>query len=254
MLNVIESEKKAMPNDIANLGWRATAKTRANIGRSHPAAASFQEMPSFRARVLSRPVVAIRMLWTRLAGGSTSSSDFSQRCPSSASASRGPQTAQAWACAWKLSSRLPLNACSTASLNSASNSAHCIPFLLSPGITSPAYRYVEAGAQVPCARGVFGTSLCLREPSGPWQFPDSPGPAGHARPLPPAVPVIASATPDEPFREFRDAARSRPVVRPCLESVHSGADRRLARKFRHPANPSNDPVCSSGNGPPADYG
>src|SRR5205823_10836705 len=43
-----------------------------------------------------------------LAGGSTSSSDFSQRCPSSASASRGPQTAQAWACAWKFSSRLPL--------------------------------------------------------------------------------------------------------------------------------------------------
>src|SRR6266700_1532334 len=50
MLNVIESEKKAMPNDIANLGWRATAKTGANIGRSHPAA-SFQEMPSLRARL-----------------------------------------------------------------------------------------------------------------------------------------------------------------------------------------------------------
>src|SRR5207249_84324 len=126
MLNVIESEKKAMPNDIANLGWRTTAKTGAYIGRSHPATASFQEIPSLRARVLSRPVVAIRMLWTRLAGGSTSSSDFSQRCPSSASTSRGPQTAQAWACAWKLSNLLPLNVCSTASLNSASNSAHFI--------------------------------------------------------------------------------------------------------------------------------
>jgi len=113
---------------IANLGWRATAKTGAYIGRSHPAAASFQEMPSFRARVLSRPVVAIRMFVDQISRRINFFERLQPTVPSSASASRGPQTAQARACAWKLSNLLPLNVCSTASLNSASNSAHCIPF------------------------------------------------------------------------------------------------------------------------------
>ena len=53
------------------------------------------------ARV-SNPLVATRMFSTRRAGGSTSSSDFSQRKPASASANNGPHVAQLRACAWNL--------------------------------------------------------------------------------------------------------------------------------------------------------
>src|SRR6266496_6452034 len=83
MLNVTESEKNAIPNDIANLGWRA----RFTIGdrneawnRSHHDGLS--------------PVVSIRMLRTSSAGGSTYSSFASQASPAWASANIGPQTSQ----------------------------------------------------------------------------------------------------------------------------------------------------------------
>ena len=99
------------------------------------------------------PVVAARMFVTKLTGGSTSPTAFSKRRPSSASAHSGPQSWQIRKWDSKRSDSGPLKIASRASLRRASNSAHCIPFLLSPGITSPAYRYVAAGAQVPHARG-----------------------------------------------------------------------------------------------------
>ena len=95
MLSVMDSEKNAMPNDIAKRGWRATAKAGVNIGPNHRLSASFHEPAVPRCacvRALARPVVAIKMLPTRLEGGSTSASDFNQRRPASASANSGPQT------------------------------------------------------------------------------------------------------------------------------------------------------------------
>src|ERR1700730_16373403 len=97
-LSEIDKEK----NDIAKRGWRVIESTGANTGRSHPVIASVHEaFPWARAgtRSLSYPVVASRMLWIRLEGGSTSASDFSQRFPPSASANSGPHTAhtRAWA-------------------------------------------------------------------------------------------------------------------------------------------------------------
>src|SRR5229473_509395 len=150
-LSEIDNEKNAIPKDIANRGWRLTESTGAKTGPSQALISSNHEawvsLPA-NVRLLSYPVVATRMLCTRLAGGSTSASDFSQRRPASASASRGP------------------------------HSAHCIPFLLSPGITSPAYKYVVAGVQVPHARGLSLISPCPPEPLVPWQFLCNPCLAG----------------------------------------------------------------------------
>src|SRR5579862_1381148 len=114
------------------------------------------------------------MLLTRLAGGSTSVRPFSQLRPASASASSGPHTLQALEWAWKRSSPGPLRTPSRASDNSRSNSLHCIPLLVWSGITSPAYRYVVAGVQVPLALDLFVISRYPPEPSKHWQFHGSP--------------------------------------------------------------------------------
>src|SRR2546430_16348915 len=97
MLSVMDSEKNAMPNDIAKRGWRATTNAGVNIGPSHRLIASFHEpaAPAWACvRALARPVVAIKMLLTSLDGGSTSANAFNQRRPASASANNGPQTEQ----------------------------------------------------------------------------------------------------------------------------------------------------------------
>src|SRR5260370_29189703 len=62
------------------------------------------------------------------------------------------------------------------SVSSESNSLHCIPLLVWSGITSPAYRYVVIGAQVPPALDLFVISRYPPEPSRLWQFRDSPYP------------------------------------------------------------------------------
>src|SRR5882762_5359300 len=151
-LSEIDREKNAIPNDMAKRGCRPTERTGANTGRSHPVNASVHEalpLGRTKTRSLSYPVVASRMLCTRLAGGSNSASDFSQRRPPSASANNGPHTAQTRAWARKLSSLGPVSVPSSSSISSASKSAHCMPFLVSPDITSPAYMYVVAAVQVP---------------------------------------------------------------------------------------------------------
>src|ERR1700693_5904285 len=99
-LREIDREKNAIPNDMAKRGWRLMARTGANTGRSQAVTLSFHEASDWaltRVRLLSCPVVATRMLWTRLAGGSASTNDFSQRRPASASDSRGPQDAHSGA-------------------------------------------------------------------------------------------------------------------------------------------------------------
>src|SRR5882757_8221548 len=63
---------------------------------------------------------------------------------------------------------------SMASMSSESNSLHCIPLLVWSGITSPAYRYVVRGVQVPPALYLFVISRYPPEPSKLWQFRDSP--------------------------------------------------------------------------------
>src|ERR1700757_533915 len=98
MLKATDSEQNAMPNDMANLGWRATENAGANAGRNQPATASFHETAGLATeRALSTPLVAARMFCTRLAGASTSVRDFSQRRPSSASAYSGPHSEHAFA-------------------------------------------------------------------------------------------------------------------------------------------------------------
>jgi len=152
MLNVIESEKKAMPNDIANLGWRATAKPGHILD-----AAILPPLPSRKCPLSARGCFPPRGRDKDVVDQISRRINFFERLqptvPLLGFRQQSPQTAQARACAWKLSNLLPLNVCSTASLNSASNSAHCIPFFALSRHHITAYRYVEAGAQVPCARG-----------------------------------------------------------------------------------------------------
>src|SRR6185312_14348937 len=141
MLNVTDREKNAIPKDMAKRGWRA----RFTIGERN------EERNRSHHDSLS-PDVAIMMLRTSSAGGSTSSRLSSQSCPALASANKGPQTSQVLVCDWNSSSFGPFRLPSRASLSRASNSVHCIPLFVSLGITSPAYRYVVIALQVPLDR------------------------------------------------------------------------------------------------------
>src|SRR4051794_3693629 len=90
ILNVTDRVKNAMPNDIANLGWRATATTGDITASIHLPMRSPHDA---RALALpgATPLVLSRMLVTSSAGGSTSPSDLSQFRPASASRSIGLQ-------------------------------------------------------------------------------------------------------------------------------------------------------------------
>src|SRR3984957_5070017 len=168
-----------MPNDLAKRGWRTVAQIGSN---SEACTGAHQEMRGGRERAVTRrrwvstPVVDARMLLTRLAGGSTSVRPFSQLRPASASASCGPRSLQTLAWAWKRSSPVPLNTPSKASASRRSNSLHCIPLLVRSDITSPAYRYVVRGAQVPPALYLFVISRYPPEPSKRRQFHGNPYP------------------------------------------------------------------------------
>src|SRR5437763_16888666 len=70
-----------------------------------------------------------------------------------------------------------------ASESRASNSLQCIPLLVWSGITSPAYRYVVGGVQVPPALYLFVISRYPPEPSKLWQFRDSPYPVSPLKSL-----------------------------------------------------------------------
>src|SRR5579872_651193 len=102
-LNATDSEKNAMPNDIANRGCRTVPQIGwtdfATQAEAHACARSQREtlagaLTLTRRRWVSTPVVDARILLTRPAGGSTSVSSFSQLRPASTSANSGPQAEQ----------------------------------------------------------------------------------------------------------------------------------------------------------------
>src|SRR3977135_2759674 len=99
MLKATDSEKKAMPNDMANLGCRTVAQMGSTISEaqacvfSHHETCGWVEGAGARGGVDQFPVVDARMFSTKPAAGSTSVSCFSQLRPASASANSGPHAA-----------------------------------------------------------------------------------------------------------------------------------------------------------------
>src|ERR1035441_7814254 len=80
-LRQIETEKKAMPNDMTKRGWRTrpiTGAKTAAVNCSHHEARKGIAAPK---RLLRSPVVATRILFTRVSGGSASCNDLSQLRP-----------------------------------------------------------------------------------------------------------------------------------------------------------------------------
>src|SRR5580658_3510929 len=119
-LKATDSEKNAMPNDMANRGCRTVPQTGSIAAETQACTRSHQDTPNLEApnlevpswdagtftrrRWVSTPVVDARMLLTRLTGGSTSVRSFSQLRPAVTSASSGPHAEQVRAWAWKVSS------------------------------------------------------------------------------------------------------------------------------------------------------
>src|SRR5438270_7016036 len=100
-----------------------------------------------------------------------------------------------------------------ASVSSESNSLHCIPLLVWSGITSPAYRYVVRGVQVPPALYLFVISRYPPEPSKLWQFRDSPYPVSLLESLLPEVRGKVWPGPHEPSLRPPAGAPGRPGER-----------------------------------------
>src|SRR3954468_7555696 len=92
-----EIEKNAIAAVIAKRGWAMNPKTGVNTGEANSRARTSHEPVVCRearagAMAGSTMLVFARMLWTRLAGGSTKARDFSQFFPDSAWVNRGPQS------------------------------------------------------------------------------------------------------------------------------------------------------------------
>src|SRR5271165_1218897 len=179
-LRATDSEKNAMPKDMANRGCRTVAQKGCNASEAQACTRSSHvgccAATFTRRRWVSTPVVDARIFVTRLAGGSTSVRPFSQLRPASASASSGPHVRQIRTWAWKRSSPAPVRTPSMASVSRSSNSLQRIPLLVWSGITSPAYRYVVGAWQVPPALYLFVISRYPPEPSKRRQFHGSPYP------------------------------------------------------------------------------
>src|SRR5271156_1496884 len=107
-----------------------------------------------------------------------------------------------------------------ASVSSESNSLHCIPLLVWSGITSPAYRYVVAGAQVPPALDLFAISRYPPEPSKQLRFHGSPYPVSPLESMLPEA--LAKAFPGPRARSPRppDCVRGRQEARIGQEFAH----------------------------------
>src|ERR1700678_1881420 len=97
---------------------------------------------------------------------------------------------------------------SMASVNRLSNSLHGIPFLVGSGITSPAYRYVVAGVQVPRAHDLFDFSQSPPEPSKQRQSLYNQNPVSPLKSQPHAAPAKAWPKPREPFPPAPGCARA----------------------------------------------
>src|SRR5208282_6098633 len=115
--------------------------------------------------------------------------------------------------AWNRSSSAPPRTPSIASMTRSSNSLHCIPLLVWSGITSPAYRYVAEGAQVPLALYLFEISQCPPEPSKRLQFRGSPYPVSLLESLLHEALAKVCPRPHEPSRRPPGCVRGRPGER-----------------------------------------
>src|SRR6202521_2776517 len=99
-LDGTESEKNAMPNDMANRACRTVAQMGCMAPEAHACAFSSQPMRGCgaetftRRRWVSTPDVDARIFVTRLTGGSTSVRFFSQLRPAVTSANSGLQAEQ----------------------------------------------------------------------------------------------------------------------------------------------------------------
>src|ERR1700716_2018059 len=95
-LKATDNEKKAMPNDMANLGCRTVAQMGSTIPEaqacvfSHHETCGWVEGAGGCRRSHAIPVRQARILSTKPAAGSTSVSPCSQLRPASASANSGP--------------------------------------------------------------------------------------------------------------------------------------------------------------------
>src|SRR5271165_1896892 len=126
MLSSMVMEKNAMPNDMAKRGVTTGEKNGVMpcFSRPHqPSACGTTTVVSAG----SAPMVCARMLCTRLRGGSTSSSPFSQCMPLLASSTMTRQAGQESRCASKAARVEPCRVPSMASASRASTSTHCIP-------------------------------------------------------------------------------------------------------------------------------
>src|SRR5512146_3591846 len=99
----MDTEKKTIANDMAKRGWRAVLHTGTSTGFTQPRSRFGQEGATGTAAGTRAcaPVVAARILFTRLGGGSTCRTAFNQLRPVSAWANRGPQTGHISRCCRK---------------------------------------------------------------------------------------------------------------------------------------------------------
>src|ERR1700722_18595543 len=225
-----DSEKNAMPNDIANLGCRTVAQIgciwldiQASIpARTRSSHETFGCDPGawIRKRWVSTPDVDARIFMTRPAGGSTSVRPFSQLRPASASANSGPHAEHTREWAWKRSSLAPVRTPSSASVSRASNSLHCNPFFVWSGITSPAYRYVVTGALVPPVHDLFDFSQFPPAPSKRSRFRGNPYPVSPLESQPHAAPAKASPALHARFPQPPGCVRAHPEAHFGPEFAH----------------------------------
>src|SRR5258708_17872075 len=194
------------------------------------------------------------ILLTGLAGGPPPVRLSSKSRPASASASSGPHALQLRAWAWKRWRCVPLSTPSSASVRRASNSLHCIPLLVWSGITSPAYKYVAEGVQVPPALYLFVISRYPPEPSIPARFPCSPCPVSPLESQLPAALATISPGPHARFHAHRRGADAHPEVPIGPRFPHSVVANLHVPTKSHPSNRSYGPAWSCGSDPPAGCG
>src|SRR5260370_35524677 len=107
-LKATDSEKKAMPNDMANLGCRTVAQMGSTIPEaqacvfSHHETCGWVEGKGARRRSDAIPVVDARMFSTKPAAGSKSGSCSGQLRPASPSGHSGPPRDQVRPWSWDL--------------------------------------------------------------------------------------------------------------------------------------------------------
>ena len=137
-------EKNAIPIDIPKRGVITGANS---IFVCRPSRSHTECFGSAFAACCAASLVAARMLCTRFRGGATSSISSSHASPLEASANNVLHAPHSALCASKRSRRSPFRAPSSASVSRTSNSAQCIPDLVSPNISNHLPRPNPIGLQ-----------------------------------------------------------------------------------------------------------